>query len=525
MNAPRFTHFLPRAFSLVELILTITLLGVLASVFVVRTGSQAVSVESIKLTADVRQLNQMVNLYKADGGDLKSLSRVPDVLAKLKSFRNDSSLKSHTGAASGQLLDGRVGAELGSGQSGRPRAVWSPSRQRFEVATDNREGAFSFDFDPARSGEAGQVDQRPDPIVKYDGRAGPSWIWGSPAADTSITHTRPTSTGGTGETSRFNPNQSKTPDPGDGSGGSGGPGGGGDDGGDEPADPPPAAKLPTPNGIPPGGTYAYSSFPNSVTLTANGAPAGDSVLEYRVNGGDWQIHSGGAISISPQDKVEARNVPAAGVTAYTASDVSPNEYYRLVAAFSGGLDSATWNNAAGGSGMVSQITSPSAGTVTFTHGSTQIDLGNGEVFETGVANSLTFNRGEFNGVQPNTWFTAGTVSLLNGEIFNNSDARSVTLQLNFNLTDPPSQSGSAQVVLDLVNTANGADRMSSADIVRLANPNTDFTMTIGGVDYRLEVRWLSTDPSSGVVQSNGRDFLVFEGATASGRLQARFVSN
>lgn len=513
----------PPGFSLVELVLTISLLGIIASVFVVQVGSQTTSVGEIKLETDVRQLNQMVTLYKADGGDLRNASGIADVLSKLKNRRSDTAVKSHTGVASGQLLDPRMEAVMGSGQTGRPRAVWNAGRQRFQVAYGAETGAFAFALNSALSTSAGNVETRADTVVRFNSTSGPAWIWGNTATEKPITYRDPTQVGGTGETSMFNPNQSKTGGSGGSGGGSGGTGGGSGGGGGPPPDPPPV-KLPTPLAIPAGGTYAFSGFPSSITLSANGAPVADSILQYRVNSGAWQTHSGGAISISPQDMVEARNVPAAGVTAFSDSTTAVNEYYRMVSGFTGSLSPA-WNNAQGGDGLVASITSPAAGETVLTHGSTTIDLGNGEVFETGQANVLTFKALTFGSIQPNSWFNAGTISLLNGEIFNNTDARSAKLNLNFNLSAPAGQSGTAEVQLDFVNTSNSADRLASADIVRLANPSTNFTMTIEGVTYRLDVRWQSTDPSAGVVQGGGAEFLVFEGGTASGRLQARFVSN
>ncbi len=517
-------------FSLMELILTISLLGILASVFVIQVGSQTKSVGEIKLASDVRQLNQMVSLYKADGGDLKNLTRVTEVVAKLKNYRSETSLTSHTGPASGRLLDPRMEAVTGAGQAGRPRAIWNAGKQHFALAYGAEEGAFAFELNPSRSNDAGQVDKRGDTVVKYNAASGPGWVWGSAAKETPIGYRDPTEMSGNGQTIMFNPNQPKSSGSGDsgGSGGSGDGGGGGTGdgggGGDGPPPPQPAVKLPAPLASPSGGTYAYSGFPNATTLSSNGAPLGDSILEYRLNGGAWQSYSGSAISLSPQDQLQARNVPAAGVTAFTESDVSTDEYYRLVAGFTGAVDS-TWTSAQGGTGLVSSVASPAPGVTVFTHGSTQTDLGNGEIFETGEANVLTFTASNFSNIQPNTWFNAGIISLLNGEIFNDTDAHAVTLNLDFSLSNPPSQNGTAEIRLDLINTPNSADRLASADIVRLASPSTNFTMTIDGVTYRLEVRWVSTDPSAGVVQSSGADFLVFEGGTASGRLQARFVSN
>jgi hypothetical protein len=160
--------------------------------------------------------------------------------------------------------------------------------------------------------------------------------------------------------------------------------------------------------------------------------------------------------------------------------------------------------------------------ITFSHGNPETDLGNGEVINTGEANSIQLTTQNFSNILPGSWFSVGDVSLLNGEIFNDTAANSVVFAINFNVSDP-AHSGTANIELQLVNTANTSDRLASADIVKLSNPVTDLVVTIDGINYRLEVSWQNTDPTSGVV--NGNDFLVFEGGTAQGRLRARFVSD
>jgi hypothetical protein len=112
--------------------------------------------------------------------------------------------------------------------------------------------------------------------------------------------------------------------------------------------------------------------------------------------------------------------------------------------------------------------------------------------------------------------------MLNGTTFNDSEATSVSLSLNFTLTDPIF-TGNATIQLGLISTANSNDRIASADIVKLMNATTNFTMTFDGITYRLEVAWESTDPSGGLVQ--GTEFLIFEGGQASGRLRGRLVSD
>ena len=114
------------------------------------------------------------------------------------------------------------------------------------------------------------------------------------------------------------------------------------------------------------------------------------------------------------------------------------------------------------------------------------------------------------------------MQILNGTTFYNSEATGVTLTVNLRLTQP-SISVTTYINLGLVSTTNTSDRLASADIVQLINPTTDFTITIDGVQYRLELSWVSKDSTSSVVQGN--NLHVYEGANAAVELRARFTSN
>lgn len=524
----------PSGFSLVELILTIAMVSVLVSIIIMRTGSQGTAVGDLKLEADVRQLNQMVNLYKADGGSVTGLTRVGDVMEKLKNFRPENTLKSHTGPVSGRLLDARMVPVIGTGSLGKKRAVWNGARQRFEIVTTNREGAFKFEINTALSNQVGQAERRDtpgstSPVVQFDGAAGPSWIWGAPATQAVTRIYDPTDLTGGGDNNPFNPNAAKpSSGTGGGTGGSGGTGGtggtggsGGTGGGTGPTPPPAPLRLPTPLVTQSGGTYPFSSFPTSVTIGANGAPLGDSVLRYRKNGGAWLTMTGGSVTVAPGDVIEAQNVAVLGVTTVTDSTVNRNEYFRLVSGFTGTVQ-AGLGNVVGGPNLDYSVNTSTPNQIVFTHGDPQTDLGNGEIINTGEANVIQLNTQNFSSIQPNTWFNVGNVSLLNGEIFNDTAATSVVLAINFNISNP-AHTGTANIGLQLINTPNSADRTASADVVKLANPVTNLVVTIDGINYRLEVSWQNTNPTTGLV--NGNDFLVFEGGTAQGRLRARFVSD
>ena len=56
-----------RAFSLMEMIITVALIGVLATVAIHLAGSVPESVQATKLESDVVMLNQLVGLYVSDG--------------------------------------------------------------------------------------------------------------------------------------------------------------------------------------------------------------------------------------------------------------------------------------------------------------------------------------------------------------------------------------------------------------------------------------------------------------------------
>ena len=205
---------------------------------------------------------------------------------------------------------------------------------------------------------------------------------------------------------------------------------------------------------------------------------------------------------------------------YTTSTTNTQTYYRLASGFSGS-EVGSWGNAIGGSNLVTSIQN-SGTTSTFKSGNTKLDLGNGQYLDAGVENSLSFTPASFGNITPNTWFDFGAMQILNGTTFYNSEATGVTLTVNLNLTQP-ALSVTTHIDLGLVSTPNTSDRLASADNVQLINPTTDFTVTIDGVQYRLQLQWVSLDPSASVVQGN--NLLVYEGSNAAVQLQARFTSN
>ncbi len=94
---------LQRAFSLMEVVMLIAVLGVLGTIAVTMMGKQSAAVKETKLQSDVTSLNHMVSAYIADGGSLSGLSNPQAVLDKMKRVRPQAEWQMHSGASSGRL--------------------------------------------------------------------------------------------------------------------------------------------------------------------------------------------------------------------------------------------------------------------------------------------------------------------------------------------------------------------------------------------------------------------------------------
>ncbi|WP_395752426.1 choice-of-anchor K domain-containing protein [Prosthecobacter sp.] len=497
----------------------ISLIGILVGVSASLLTGDSNSTRVAKLQSDVSTLNHMVSLYLADGGSLAGLTTPQAVLDKMKRTRPQSEWQQHSGDVTGRLLDVRLRARMTSkpDDSNNPRAAWDRTKQRFvlNTATGNAVSEFYLD-DSLVSADFGTESRTKSAYAFNSSSSG--WVWGTSVASPAANYLDPQPFSSPNPTTAFDPDETTTASSGPPADSGGGSGGGDGSGSGSPSQPT-LALLPMPLISPLGGTFAFNSFPTSLTLSTGGAPDNVSNLVYSINGGSWQPYSGTSIPVTPAMVIQARNETTRPAE-YATSSTNTQTYYRLTSGFSG-AGQGTWGNAIGGANLVTSIQN-SGTTSVFKSGNTKLDLGNGEYLDAGVENSLTFTPATFGSIAPNTWFDFGAMQILNGTTFYNSEASGVTLSVNLNLTQP-SVNVTTHVDLGLVSTTNTSDRLASADIVQLLNPTTDFTVNIDGVQYRLELQWVSLDPSSSVVQGN--NLLVFEGATAAVELRARFTSN
>lgn len=505
-------------FSVLELVTMIAILGILTGVLVTRMGGDVAGGNFGKLEADIAGLNHMISLYVADGGSLAGLSSPQAIIDKMKRSRPQSEWQQHVGIVSGKLLDVRLQARMtsSSDSAGTPRAMWDRTKQRFYLSTSGGSGVKEFYLDNTLANADYGTETRTRSIVTFNNSKS-GWVWNNPGTLGTPNYMDPTATSTASPTSGFDPNEtapaSSTPPSGSGGGSGGGDGGSG--GG--PASQPTLALLTTPLFSPSGGTFAFGSFPSTVSIVGAG-PVGASILMYSVNGGAWQTYTG-PITLTPAMNLQAQNV-STRTAEFASSLINSQTYYRLISGFTGS-DTASWGNATGGPNLVTD-TQNTNNTSTFKSGNTKLDLGGGQYLDAGVQNALSFTPQPFTSITPNTWFDFGAMQISNGTTFYNSEATGVTLSVNLNLSQP-AVSYTAYVNLGLVSTPNTSDPLTSADIVQLLNPTTDFTVTIDGVQYRLQLQWVSKDPSSSVVQGN--NLLIFEGANAAVELQGRFTSN
>ena len=253
-----------------------------------------------------------------------------------------------------------------------------------------------------------------------------------------------------------------------------------------------------------------TDYPLTVGVANADAYGTNGVIKFQINSGPWQNYTASGISVSPADTVRVQAF-AVDPTAYRDSYQASEFYYAVASSFSGNT-SAIYDNVTGGPNLVYSLTEDD----TFlSHGTPELDLGDGTTVTAGEANTLKFLAGNFSGVLPGEEFVVGELLYHNGTTFDNSHATGANLNLDIVFTAPVATE-SIVIDLDLINTENTSDPDASADYVRLSNVNATYSMTIDGTDYDLTLQFGTTD-ANGFSSTN--QFHVYEGATARGEIR------
>lgn len=293
------------AFSIVEMAIVVTVVGIIASLAFVGVGHVVDSAKREKLLTDVDSLNRGVVAYLASGGDLSSLEDPVEVLNALKQTDSD-----RAPGLTGAKIDPRLTFVFQSEKetsSGDLRVYWIGEKQRFDV-TDSGDapGIKRFEL----SADAGEIDYGSgdgNHAMLYAGED--SWIW-------DYDEIAPTIPDGPSDFS-------VTPVPDSGT--------------------PPTPTIPvTPTGPSattplappvfsiPGSSLPYTDFDLAVSLS-NPNPVGTSELYYSIDYGNWLPFSG-SITVPPDANVAAQAVSISD--AYTSSARVDQAYIAVPATLS-----------------------------------------------------------------------------------------------------------------------------------------------------------------------------------------------
>ncbi|MEX2580994.1 MAG: type II secretion system protein [Verrucomicrobiales bacterium] len=161
--------------SLVEALLVIAVLGIAAAMGVTGIGEWRRGVVETKAESDVETINRAIQSYLGFNGSVEGCESVEDVLLKLKSTADLSSAHRMLGIT-GSFVDGRIrpvyyeGGELSDGM---PRIRWNGKEQRLELARDGYGNIKGFALDDyGGSDPPGEAREAFLDLAQSDG-----WIW------------------------------------------------------------------------------------------------------------------------------------------------------------------------------------------------------------------------------------------------------------------------------------------------------------------------------------------------------------
>lgn len=564
-----------RAFSLLEALIVVAVIGIVASLGGVVFSHVVTSARDQKLQSDVDSLNRSVLAYLGAGGDLSAASSPEEVLSALKSRMSHAS---RVPTLSGSKVDERLTFVLQSAEeAGRKtrRAYWDGDAGRFVLASSgSAPGIKSFVLDDTLVNQ-GTEDENSRASMLY--AAKDSWIWdyqelpaAVPAGPSAMPLTEV-------------PDTVATPAP---------PGSG----------PVGLTPLASPTFSIPSGVFPITSFDLPLSLS-NPNPAGSSELFYSIDFGNWKAYTG-PLSVPPGSLVAAQAIslsdlysdsgrvdqsydfipgtliapvispdrPEMGLftgrvihvtlieqnpsslatmqykvgdepwTDYTgpfplnrddypggalvqARAVPLNDHYTpsttslrtlgVEAAVVTGAAEGSFSNPVGEKDMVSNLNNG----------------GSSNYFEWGLDTApghmkswLDFSAADFHSVAAGERFQIGTLDYYNGTIAGGTAADHITFTANLNFDmNGVNASTAFDFDFDLINVPNRNDPndpWADADYVQLADPMASQTITFQGIEFLFQLEFGETS-ANGI--SHFDEFHVLEGHSSSTKLYGTLI--
>lgn len=268
------TPFSVRAFSLLEALVTVAILGVVSTIALIGARDVSDGSRVTKLESDVATVNHAIKMYIASGGTMSDVTAPQEILDKLKTERADANAGTFAGFT-GTMIDKRLCAEPlddadVAGDS--KRAIWEAGKNRFKIVSAGSGAVSRFFLDEGLALVDYGEEERGASSLDLNSEDG--WIWA------------------------YTDSQGATPP---------GPSlipisGGGSTGGSAGSDPGGPQQLLVPTFSQGGGAFHYSEFPLSLRISnPNSALSSWTMVS---TGGAFSQYSG-PISVTPDMVVSA----------------------------------------------------------------------------------------------------------------------------------------------------------------------------------------------------------------------------
>ena len=301
-------HASGNAFSLMEVLVALAVLGIIATITSISVSRTMESSKLTKLESDVTTVNSAIKMYLSNGGSLTGVSSPQAILNKLKTSLSAEDAARFAGLRS-SMIDKRLEAIMQTADessSNAPRAIWNSASNRFVIANSGSGGVAQFTINDSLASTDFGTEERE--VTTHQVNPDDGWIWSytedaTQAGPTPTSIPLPGGTSGGGTTGE----------------GSGDSSGGGDGGGGDPL------QLYAPD-IQASSLTLDLATNETVTIELLDSNPGDALyrLEYLLPNEDWQTYTS-VISVSPESygtgfSVSARATPTS--PEYIASDTN-----------------------------------------------------------------------------------------------------------------------------------------------------------------------------------------------------------
>jgi len=270
------TKYSKRAFTLIEMMITITALTGVFTIGYTGFSEMSSSVKAQKLEKDISTINSSIKVYIAHGGEIGTLTSPQSIIDKLKTVPTADNRKQVVGLR-GSMVDPRlevVMQTVAEAETDKPRASWNSAQQRFEVVRDGDPGIEGFKMNEARILTTPIFENR-NVSLKFAKNG--TWVWDYIDTDNG----NPGSVGlvNVGSTSSIPFGLPNTPAA------------------------PLALNPPSFSAV--GGTYPLTDYDDFAVTLSDPNPAGSSQVFYTEDGANWLLYQGESFTLSPDDIIGA----------------------------------------------------------------------------------------------------------------------------------------------------------------------------------------------------------------------------